>query len=60
MGTSNKWPNHSDAIVDRIIYNAHRIELKAPRGEKNQSKWAAEEPSLGRLTGSLDKALQQS
>ena len=63
----DKWaqvisdPTIGDAIVDRIIYNAHRIELKGTSmREKSKQNGPAEEPSLGRPTGSLDKALQQS
>ena len=42
----DKWaqvisdPTIGDAIVDRIIYNAHRIELKGTSMRENQSKWA--------------------
>ena len=63
----DKWaqvisdPTIGDAIVDRIIYNAHRIELKGTSmREKSKQNGPAEEPSLGRPTGSLDKAPQQS
>lgn len=48
-----------DDIVDRIIYNAHRIELKgSPMREKTKQNGPTEEPSLGRPTGSLEKAPQ--
>ena len=49
----DKWaqvisdPTIGDAIVDRIIYNAHRIELKGTSmREKSKQNGPAEEPSL--------------
>ena len=55
----DKWaqvisdPTIGDAIVDRIIYNAHRIELKGTSmREKSKQNGPAEEPSLSRPTGS--------
>ena len=59
MGTSNSDPTMGDAIVDRIIYNAHRIELKGTSmREKSKQNGPEEEPSLSR-PGSLDKALPE-